>query len=508
MKTKLFKLSLIAFVSLIMFQAQAQNESATTIGKYGKDSAECVKNLSLYREFYKQKNFKDAYIPWQWVFCNCPLSSLNVMGNGNVIINEEIKNTKDQTRKELLIDSLFIVYKVRKDLYPKEKGAVLGREANDYIKLIPPIWDAKLKAEKDTLKKQVIIDSISEVWTKAYGMYLESIEIEGNKTEPSVIDAFYQTAEKYMLSKKLERDIMFEAYDKGSDIIEFNLSQSQTKFGLVVMSIDSLKTRFTANEIDSNAFNKAYEPLLKDSTKLDKDLSNFEKARNNFEKKFTPYAKCADIEKIYTKKFNANPMDIELLNKITKILNKKKCTTSPLFFNATEKLHSLQPTGQSAFMMGVMNYSKKEYVKSKEYFEEATKLLKDEDKIADAYLMLTAICMELKQYALGRAYAYKNAALKPGSGTPYLMIGDMYMTTAASCGTDELTKAAPYWAAYDKYMKAKSIDKSVEVQADANKRISQAVGRFPKKEIIFFNNLQKGQAYSIGCWIGETTIIR
>jgi len=51
-------------------------------GKYGEDSATCIVNLSLYREFYKQwrasgytsKAINDAITPWRWVFFNCPMA--------------------------------------------------------------------------------------------------------------------------------------------------------------------------------------------------------------------------------------------------------------------------------------------------------------------------------------------------------------------------------------------------------------------------------------------------
>jgi uncharacterized protein YxeA len=34
-------------------------------GKYGKDSAECLKYLSYYREYYKQKAYDDALPNWR-----------------------------------------------------------------------------------------------------------------------------------------------------------------------------------------------------------------------------------------------------------------------------------------------------------------------------------------------------------------------------------------------------------------------------------------------------------
>lgn len=504
MKTKTMKLILIAVVAISSLSVKAQDD--TSVGKYGKDSAECVKNISLYREFFRQNNFKDAYSPWQWTFCNCPQSSMNIMINGPQIINEEIKSTKDENRKHMLLDSLFLVYDTRIALYPNTKGAVLGRKANEYITHIPKIWDAKYKAEKDTIKKNAIRDTLAQVWENAFNMYEESVTLEGNNTSPSVINAHYQTAEKYMLYRNKETTLMFDTYDKGSDIIEYNLDKAQTQFGLAVNLIDSLNAQLAAGSIDQPAFNKQLEKLTQDTLKLGKTLASFEKAKNNFDLLFTPYAKCQDIENIYKKKFNENPDDIALLEKITKIMNKKKCTTSELFLNASTKLYALKPTAESAFLVGIMNFSKNDYAKAKDYFEDAIKLFADEESKAQAYIMTAFSCSALKQYGLARTYAYKYAALKPGDGTPYILIGDMYAQSASSCGSDELTSRAANWAAVDKYMKARAIDSGKT--AEANKRISAAASRFPTSQAVFFNSLTKGQSYTVGCWINETTTVR
>lgn len=504
MKTKTIKLLLVV-LAMSSFAIKAQEATPTT-GKYGKDSLQCVQNLSLYREFYKQRNFKDAYTPWQWVFCNCIESSKNIINHGPAILTNEIKNTKDEDRRQKLIDSLFLVFDKGIELYPKEKGVYLGRKANEYIRYMPMIWDAKYKAEKDTIKKNALYDSIASVWETAYAMFDESISIEGNNTVPSVADAYYRTAEKYKVYRKKENTIMFDAYDKGSDIIAFNLDKVQTQYGNAMNEIDSANIKLASGMIDSTAFNKSMEKLQKDTADFAKSLSNYEKARNNFDVLFTPYAKCQDIEKIYQKKFDANPTDVVLLEKITKIMNKKKCTSSPLFFSATSKLHELKPTVESAYLVGIMNFSKNDFTKAKEYFEEALKLATEDAQKAQSYLMLAFTNSALKQYSTARSYAYKFAALKPGDGTPYILIGDMYTQSAASCGTDDLTSRVANWAAVDKYMKAKAIDKSKE--AEANQRINAAVGRFPSKETVFFNNLKKGSSYTVGCWIGETTIVR
>ena len=92
MKTLLFKGVIFTFIILINYQtidAQKIHENP----KFGPDSAarmECAKNLSLYREYVKQKNYVDAYNPWFKVFYACPKASKNIYIDGVKIIKYQI----------------------------------------------------------------------------------------------------------------------------------------------------------------------------------------------------------------------------------------------------------------------------------------------------------------------------------------------------------------------------------------------------------------------------------
>jgi hypothetical protein len=96
--------------------------------------------------------------------------------------------------------------------------------------------------------------------------------------------------------------------------------------------------------------------------------------------------------------------------------------------------------------------------------------------------------------------------LKPNDGSALILIGDAYAVGAASCGDNELTKKAAYWASVDKYIQAKRVDPSVlEI---AEKRISSYSQYYPTTETIFFHGLKEGDSYRVECWINETTTIR
>ena len=77
-------------------QVEEESENGTNAGpKYGADSANCVMHISLYREFYKQNNYKDAYQHWRWVFEFCPIASQNTYIDGAKMVSSKIDETKD-----------------------------------------------------------------------------------------------------------------------------------------------------------------------------------------------------------------------------------------------------------------------------------------------------------------------------------------------------------------------------------------------------------------------------
>lgn len=88
----------------------------------------------------------------------------------------------------------------------------------------------------------------------------------------------------------------------------------------------------------------------------------------------------------------------------------------------------------------------------------------------------------------------------------YMIIGDAYMYSASSCDDGELGRWGAYWAAVDKYQKAKAVDSSVS--DDANKQIARVSSSFPTTKDLFFYGKQKGDAYTVACWINESTSVR
>jgi len=112
---------------------------------------------------------------------------------------------------------------------------------------------------------------------------------------------------------------------------------------------------------------------------------------------------------------------------------------------------------------------------------------------------------KLKQYNEARKEARQAIQLNPNYGNPYSLIGDMYATTARSCG-DSWNQRLAILAAVDKYNKAASLDPSIADRA--KEKASRYRSSFPPKEEGFLRGVKQGTTQKVGCWIGESVKVR
>ena len=208
-----------------------------------------------------------------------------------------------------------------------------------------------------------------------------------------------------------------------------------------------------------------------------------------------------------------------MLTKIAKLYKRVRCTESDVYFAACEAAHKLQPTNESAAGCGSMAAKKGDYEQAVEYYDQAIKLAMVEDEledVADYQYNAAFYCYNnLKKYAEARKYAMASIAtlqglgMNKGQGRCYIIIGMCYASTQLypQDAKGRILNKTVYWAAVDKFVKAKQIDPSVEAQA--SEFISSYSKYYPTKEERFdLPNEFSGSTYYVGGWIGETTSIR
>lgn len=434
-------------------------ESANVVSecepKWGVDSAETVKHLSLYREYFNQwknseyKNDELVIYAWpslKYLIFNAPCVSQNMYTHGMTIVkNYFMEKAQDSIIKDKYIDTLMLFYDLRIKYFPSNPKASVG-----YLKGRQAMDLRKYRVDKSD---------------QYYPLFKQSFELEVNNTEPNVLLGFFLASIKYYQQKFIKVEDVFDDYLKIMDAINYNIENNT-----------SLAER-------------------------DKAVSD------NIEKIIVKLATCEKLITTFDEKFKANSTDINLARNIVKLFELRRCTDSDLYYKALEKVHAISPNGASAFSMGKMALDRKEYEKAKNYLVEATNLCSDSNTVkkSSAYLLLAEAYKNLGQQSNSRAAALKCLDYKPDEAYAYIIIGDLYRSSS-SC--QEKGIVVSYWAAYDKYSKAYNTATDEKIKEIAQKGMNSARSLFPTAQDLFMRSITEGSSYTVGCWIGEVTTVR
>lgn len=440
--------------------ANAQQKKYLSDPKYGPDSAareECAMRMSLYNEFYKQKNYKDAVNDWRKVYQNCPAASKNTFIRGATIYKNLINAEKNAAAKSKLIDTLMQIYDQR-IVYFKQEGAVLAIKGVD-------LYSYRGK------------DASGEV----YEMLKKSCELEKGETSAGVITVMMQTAVDQYKAEEIDGAEVISAYELAMSTLDAAIANNKS----IAASGDAKKVPAAQKELEN----------------LDVDLKNVEALFSE-----SGAATCDALVAIFGAKYDANKDDVEWLKKVTKLLDKTDCNSDPLFAKASEALYALEPSAVAARNLARLFLAKQDLAKAAGYYQNACDLQEDDIAKSQYYYEWSQVVFAQKGFQRVRELA--NLALKanPANGKAYLAIGKAYAADAQNIGQEQVEHNATYWAAVDKFMKAKQVDPSCE--AEANDLINTYKKHFPNKEEAFMFGIQEGSSVTVGGWINEKTTAR
>ncbi len=147
MKKLVLNAGIIVFLMLagtIDADSQQRFESA-------EDSIRCLRNYSLYREYFRQGDIERALPYWRIMFDEFPNFNRNIYINGEAIFNQMIEEEDDAERRAELLDSAMLMFDQRME-YFEDEANVYGRKGifylrhNDIIEEAGPGYEALGKA--------------------------------------------------------------------------------------------------------------------------------------------------------------------------------------------------------------------------------------------------------------------------------------------------------------------------------------------------------------------------
>jgi tetratricopeptide (TPR) repeat protein len=481
MKTKRIAILAVIFGMALSVSAQEVVES-----KYGADSANCVTKLSVYREYYKQWEAAkfapesvngEMITAWREVFLTCPRASQYTYTNGEKILDYLIRqNPKD---KDAYIDTLGMLMDNRALYFPTDPKTGASQVAN-------------IKGRKGML----IYTYNKNRYEEAYNVLKEAVALDPSQLQGAYIDAYFKATIDMVNNGKEEKMTIINVYQELSEVLDDNIK--------VLAENEAQLLEAKANAEESGDA-EAVAGFDKQIEKNEKSININKGVKNNVDNLFQPYASCDDLIKVFTAKMAETPDDIVLLKRITTILDKKDCTDSKLFLDASKKLYELEPSPEAAYNIGVKLFKDGKNGEAAKYFEQATSA-SNNDRVYRAYRNLAYCYLNMGANGKCRDAARRAAAVDPTAGEPYILIGMAYAASASSFADSPFKGKEVYWAAVDKFARAASLDSSVASRA--NGLSASYRQHFPSAEDIFFNDYAEGQSYTIGGWIGETTTIR
>ncbi len=442
--------NLILVVTVVMFgtfgslSAQKGVEDGSKYG-HGDDSIRCVRNLTLYREAIKQRDYDRALPMWKIPFDECPASSKNIYLDGVRLYRDILDKAADDITRKNSLDTLMLIYDRRIE-YFKDKGNVRGRQGVDLLRY----------GRSD-------IGNIE----KAYGYLRESIDLEKDDVSEAAVGSYFSASIVLFQNGVFTADKVIEDYLMVSELLDHLISIEKNPRKVKVL--EDLKL-----SVDENFVNDGP-------------------------------GDCQTLISFFEEQLEPKKDDVNFLRMLTSLLRNRDCTNSELFYLASKYLHNLSPTAESALNLAIMEFTDGKYQGAIDYYQQAINLETTEDKKADYYFGMAAGYSKLDSKSKSRELALKAASIRPSWGEPYILIGQLYADSKNECGSITLPNAI-YWVAVDMFKKAKSIDPSVEEKA--NKLILSYSNYFPNKEEAFFQNVTEGNNFSVGCWINETTIAR
>lgn len=441
------RILLATVVASFFYAAYAQAQDC-------KNNEELKQKLSIFSEYAKAKNYKEAYPVWKEVYTQCPSLHYATFAYGERILQDKMNTTtgaeKTQNAKELL--QLYTDYN---KTFPTRLSATEMR-----IRQALLMFDEKIGTDKE------IYDLLHKAFTEDKANF---------KNEKALYLYFSELVSLHEKGQK-ELQEVFDAYDNISDKIQDEKNE-----------LSETINKYLAQE-EAGTLSEKDKRLLDGCRKR---VDNYETIAESVDAKLGQLADCKNLIPLYTKNFEANKNNEEWLRRAAGKMSDKDCTKDPLFVKIVTSLHNVKPSANSAYYLGVMNDKAGNSAKAIQYYNESVNL--ETDNFKKSKLLIRIASKHSKAQAV--AYAQKALSYNPSNSDAYRIMAHAYASSANECGSTPFEKRAVYWLAAKTARKGGLESLAARYDALA-----------PSKVDVFESGLA-GKNITFKCWIGQSITV-
>ena len=386
------KSSLLGLMLVILTSATTYAQCKGTTWPEDKEKAE--ENNALYTDALKQNNYRGAVKGFQWLLTNAPKLNTGLYINGTDIYNNLAAAEKDPVKKQVLVDSLMMLYDMR-IANCGDMENVLNRKA---------IYAATYNAQNKDKTAEVL------------ALYDKVYEISGNNVLDNNLLTYMQVIQiNDALLKNMTDEQVLQRYDKLSEVIDAKIKKAQIENKQA--DVDKLKkTKASIDEI------------------LPKIVT----------------VNCDFVKTTMQPVFRKNPSDLGLAKKMFQFMTADGCIDDPLWLEVAEAIHKDSPDYGLAINMAKIYAKNGNMEKAETFATEAATLASTPDQKESSTIFVGDLLAQKGSKSAARE-AYRKAG-KAG----FEKIGDLYMGAGADCrkGVSLAEDRLVYLAAYEMYAKA------------------------------------------------------
>ncbi len=427
---------------------------------------ECMTNLSIYAEHVKVKNYDAAYEPWKMVYESCPDINKANFSYGERILKAKIENSTG-AEKDAYVQDLLSLYDNSLKYFP-----------TNYTK-------AGVAIDKALLMYENKMASDEELFTMLDKAFQEDQE---NFTNPRALYLYFSSLVDLHDAGKRDLQDVFNTYDDVTGKLEEE-NKKLTDIVTKLLPKDSLGT-LTSKE----------KRTLKVATV---NSESFGKVASSVDSKLGALADCDNLIPLYEKSFDEKKDDVKWVKRAVGRMFSKECTDDPMFRKLFEAQLALDPSADAYMYGGVLKQKSGDMNGALADFNKAVELETDSYKKSDIlYKIATTVRNSSKSQA--RSYALKAIDANPANGKAYLLIANLYASSANACGDTPFEKRAIYWKAASMARKAGTVDPALSGRASQTAASYDA--KAPSKEMIFSSG-KAGQTITFSCWVGGSVAV-
>lgn len=392
-----------------------------------------------------------------------------------------------------------------------------GKRDHNFTKGIEIITNLYEK-EEDAARKKEYLAEIDRLYNECYECYrqkkIEVLGCQGEGCEEQKIGHLMGEYASHMYYK------LRTPYSKNLKLINESLAITgeNTLYTMFVPAANITVYQFDKEKISAEEARAMYTTLEKiyEANTEDEYAEYYQQGWDYAKNAFKPIAgrifDCEFFKKEFKPQYEADPENPELLKTIIAKLKAQDCDPNDPFLMEVDSKWKKYAEEENARLRAEFEaknpsvaakrlYDEGNYEEAIEKYDLAISEEEDDEKKA-SYLFSKASIQfrKLKQYSTARSTAYQAAKLKPDWGRPYMLIGDMYATSARNCG-DDWNQRMAILAAIDKYAYARNID--TEVADEANKKIGRYQASKPELSEGHMRGVKEGETQTVSCWIGE-----